>query len=109
MDTKEMLKKLIKIAENQQNIINKIAQKLPPPTDLKPAPTQKDAAQVVFDALDPTTKESVDYMYTRTGDMYIKFKEGKKSQAVYNVVFKTLQRLTNEGKVQQAYALKVAE
>ena len=109
MDTKKMIEKLVKIAESQQKIINKIAQQLPPPTDLKPAPTQKDAAQVVFDALDPAIKQSIDYMYTRSGDMWIKFKEGQKSQAVYNAVLKTLQKLTNAKKIQQAYALKVAE
>jgi hypothetical protein len=109
MDTKKMIEKLVKITESHQKIINKLAQQLPPPNELKPARTQKDAAQVVFNALQENVKDYIDYMYTRSGDMFIKFKQGKKSQAVYNVVFSTLKKLTDENKIQQAYALKIAE
>jgi len=108
MDTKKMIEKLVKIAESQQKIINKLAQKLPPPNELKPAPTQKDAADVLHRALDPLTSDAVDFLYTRGGDMFIVFKKGRTSQVAYNVILKTLQKLTDEGKVQQAYELKIA-
>ena len=117
MDTKKMIEKLVKIAESQQKIINKIAQSLPeemskyetPPNELKPNPTQKEPAKIVFEALDDKTKATVDSMFTAGGDMFVKFFNGQGNQANYNAVLNVLKDLTKKGRIQQAYALKMAD
>lgn len=109
MDTKKVLERLIKIADSQQKIINKLAQELPPPQDLKPAPTQKNPQDVLMAALTPALQSQIQLLRPRGGDMEVKFNEGQATQSNYNMVLRTLQKLTNEGKIQQAYELKLLQ
>lgn len=115
-----MIEKLVKIAEQQQKIINKIAQNLPeelskyetPPNELKPNPTQKQPAKVLFEALDDKTKATVDRIFTSGSDMFVKFFSGQSNQAIqanYNAVLNVLKALTKLGKIQQAWQLKIAD
>lgn len=106
-NTKKLLEKLVKIAESQQKMINKLAQALPPPQDLEPAPTQKSPQEVLMAALPANLKAIVVRLFTRAGDMYVKFSEGNATQANYNAVLNVMQKLTREGKIQQAFALKL--
>lgn len=121
MDTKKVIGQLVKIAEKQQRIINKLAQNMPvgdaapmggshepPPNELKPAPTQKESGKVLLESLDPVTRANVDDIFDHRGILYVRFKEGKETQSNYNAVLKVLQGLTQSGKIQQAYELKVA-
>jgi hypothetical protein len=107
MDTKKMIEKLVTIADNQQKIINKLAQQLPPPNSLKPVPTQKNAGKVLYDALPLNVQKTLAQCFARGGTMYIRFKEGQQSQAAANIIQATLQKLTDENKVQQAYTFEV--
>lgn len=107
MDTKKLLSKLVKIAESQQKMINKLAQQMPPPQDLKPAPTQKNPAEVLYASLPPALKNNIERLYVRQGDMWVSFKEGQKNQMNYNAVLNTLQKLTKDNVIQQAFELKM--
>lgn len=133
MDSKKVLEKLLKIAENQQKIIMKLAQGqgLPPdalpsskvemggghdatlshetiPTPLKPAPTQKEPDKVFYSSMTPAQQGLLAGPPTVAGkDMQVKFKPGRATQANYDGLLKLLQNLTTQNKIQSAYALKV--
>jgi hypothetical protein len=129
MDSKKVLEKLLKIAENQQKIIMKLAQlppdalptggatigggkehqlgTEPPPQDLKPNPTQHTPAKAFYDAMSPQQKALLASAPEAQGnEMRIKFK-GQPTQAGYDSLLSLLQNLTRQNKIQQAYNLKV--
>jgi len=107
MDTKKVLQQLIKIADNQQKIINKLAQELP--NRLEPNPTNKEPDQTLFNALPVSVKNNVASIKVNepASQMLVEFKSGQKTQANYNVVLKTLQDLTESNVIQHAYQLVV--
>lgn len=124
MDTKKVLQQLIKIADNQQKIINKLAQRetdvtindkpgQPKPTandlpqHLDPNKTQRDPAGALLGALPPAVKPMVAKLEARDNDMLLSFQQGKATQPNYDAVLKTMQTLTNQGVLQHAYNLKV--
>ncbi len=105
--TKQAINKLIAIADKQQKTINKLAQVLP--NHLDPEETQKDANKVLMAALPVTLQSVIQQLIEREGDMLVSFKPGQTNQANFDAVLKTLQKLTNEGKIQRAYALKLKQ
>lgn len=132
MDSKKVIEKLIRIAENQQKIIMKLAQAQglppdslptsgttfgggkeapptsePPPQSLEPARTQKTPAKVFIEAMTPQQKATLAVFPEAHGnEMRVKFKPGQATQANYDSLLKLLQNLTNQNKIQQAYQLK---
>lgn len=124
MDTKKVLQLLVRIADKQQKIINKMAQQntdlvvqdkpqgapvntAPPPTSLKPgAVSHADPGQALLAALPPNVKATVNNIKVQGPDMHVQFQPGKANQATYDAILKTLQNLTNQGVVQHAYNLK---
>lgn len=132
MDSKKVIEKLIRIAENQQKIIMKLAQALPPdslpsggatigggkehqlgseppPQHLDPAKTVHQPAKVFFDAMSPQQKALLAASpEVRGSEMHVKFKPGQATQANYDGLLKLLQSLTTQNKIQQAYQLRAA-
>ena len=113
MDTKKVISQLIKIAESQQKIINKLAQELQPagePTGAEhfdPNKAQKQAARAIIDALPPGFfQQKLVNIEERGNDMVVGFKPGQKTQPNYNVVLETMQKLTDSGALTRAYSLK---
>lgn|SRR5512135_87059 len=132
MDSKKVIEKLIKIAENQQKIILKLAQAQglppdalpsggstfggghsaqlgsePPPQKLEPSATQKNPEAVFYGAMSPAQRGLLAAApVTRDNQMQIRFKPGQATQANYDGLLKLLQNLTNQNKIQQAYQLK---
>lgn len=133
MDSKKIIEKLIKIAENQQKIIMKLAQAQglppdalptggstfggghemptatqPPPQHLEPSGTQKNPEAVFYGAMTPAQRGLLAAApVTRDNQMQIRFKPGQATQPNYDGLLKLLQNLTNQNKIQQAYQLKV--
>lgn len=133
MDTKAVIAKLVKIVGSQQKIINKLAQSLPtdidrsepftpdpaspsnpdpPPGELKPNPTQKDAAKVILEALDPAVRQQIDkdkYGMIKfkeiDGEMHVGFKPGQVTRANFDAVLNTMKGLSKLRKLQKEYKL----
>lgn len=106
MDTKKVLQQLLKIADNQQKAIAKLAQALSP-QDLTPAPTTHSPAKVFYDAMTPEQKATLSSGPEVHGsEMRISFKPGQVTQANYDGLLKLLQALTSQNKIQDAYTLK---
>lgn len=117
MDTKKVLQQLVKIADNQQRIINKLAQGLqvvdptltdqkdpskaapPAPGTLKPNAPQKLApeGQLIMSALPPAVALNVANIAVVQGAVNVTFKPGQKTQANYDAVKAAVQRLQNAG------------
>jgi hypothetical protein len=94
-DDKELIKKLFKIAENQQKIITKLAQTLP--NKLEPgSPTKKEALSILS-ALPPAVRAVVDQLEVHQGadanDVRVRFVAGKSSPQAFNAIQKTVQDL----------------
>ena len=130
MDSKKVLEKLLKIAENQQKIITKLAQALPPdalptsgttfggghsappasqplPQKLEPVKIEHQPAKVFLEAMTPQQKALLASSPEAHGnEMRIKFK-GQPTQAGYDGLLALLQNLTKQNKIQQAFNLKV--
>lgn len=112
MNSKDIINKLFAIAEKQQKIIMKIAQTvspftgqmMSPPGSLEPTKTQKDSAGTFLAALPKGVASSAK---ESGSDMLLTFSPGQKTQKNYDAALATLQKLTNEGAIQQAFNLKV--
>src|SRR5579885_1059565 len=110
MDTKKAIQTLIKIAENQQKVINKLAQQAggdlhaTPPTHIDPAKTVKDSASV-FRAAIPQGMVTDVKADDNAGSMIVTFAPGKMTQQNYDTLLGILQKLTNENKIQRQYSL----
>ncbi len=133
MDSKKVIEKLVKIAENQQKIILKLAQAQglppdalptggatfgggheaplshePPPAHLDPAKTQKNPDAVFYGAMSQGQRALLAAAPTVKGnEMQIRFKPGAATQANYDGLLSLLQSLTTQNKIQQAFQLKV--
>lgn len=108
-NTKKVLEKLLKIASNQQKIINKLAQDATPdlaPQHLDPNVSQKQSARALWDSLGPAFTGKVLTNIEEHGDeMWAGFKPGQKTQTNYDAVLKKMQELTDAGTLQRAYKL----
>ena len=126
MDQKKVLEKLLKIAENQQKIIVKLAQALPPealptsgttftPGQAAPAASQPPAQhmapkkvehqdlQAMVLAANPKLSAAIaSVAYGGPGQITVSFKPSQATQANYDAVLATVQKLENEQKIQPA-------
>lgn len=134
MDSKKVLEKLLKIAENQQKIILKLAQaqglppdalptssvqvggghgapqsSQPPPTKLEPTKIEHTPAKVFMEAMSPAQKGLlVGGPEAHGNEMRVKFKPGAATQANYDGLLALLQNLTRQNKIQQAFNLRAS-
>lgn len=126
MDSKKVLQKLLKIAENQQKIIMKLAQGLPPdslsnsqvtlsdsqkpstqppPDDLNPGGSSRTPSKALYDALDPRVKANVRHVNPPSqGKLEVLFNKGQMN-ANWSAVQKTYQDLLNRNIIFQNYQL----
>jgi hypothetical protein len=126
MDQKKVIEKLLKIAENQQKIITKLAQALPPdsvptsgatmtdgqsqapasqppPQNLKPNPQQHKDIQALVLGANPKLSASVaSVAYGGPGQINVSFKPGQATQSNYDAVLATIQGLEQAQKIQPA-------
>jgi hypothetical protein len=106
MDSKKVIEKLVKIAENQQKIINKLAQSLstePPPQSLpEPARPQFKPADAVLNALAPGLRASLVTLEEHGNEIWVKFKPGQATQARLDAITATVQKVLT----QKAYTVK---
>jgi hypothetical protein len=135
MDSKKVIEKLIKIAQTQQKIIEKLAQQVAPPgepeltvgdapanlgqapaaapnpnppaTNLKPSTAPKTAKKTIWEALPHNVQAALFDLREVDNEMHVRFNPGQQTQANYDAVLKTMQDLTNKNMLQHAYSLKV--
>lgn len=106
MDQKKVIEKLIKIAENQQEIIKKLVKaQAAPPDALHPnSPSQShpglegDAA-VINAALPPALKGAIASLSVSGNDVNVKFYPGKGTDQVFNALIKFVGQLQQAGKL----------
>jgi hypothetical protein len=129
MDYKKAFEKLVKIAENQQKIIEKMAQQIsdntdmilgdqkapdpvapPPPTNLKATPPPKREADAILAALPPDLKSALKAVEVVGGNVSLKFLPGKATQPNYDAIKAIIQQLQNGNKLPaQSYNVHVVE
>src|SRR5271166_2923530 len=103
MDTKKVLQQLVKIADNQQKIINRLAQGLQvdPPAitneQKDPAKAPPPEGQMVMNALPPAVATNVANVAVSAGKVNVTFKPGQKTQANYDAVKAVVQQLQSAG------------
>lgn len=110
MDSKKVIAQLIKIAEKQQKIINRLAQAAPAgsepaPQHLEPATTTKRPAEAILAALPPNS--GVQILEVHGEEVKVRAKPGANQQAVYNAVFKTVTQL-QQSNVLQGSSYKIS-
>ena len=116
MSDKEVLKKLLKIAENQQKAIAKLAQAVNAPANEAPAPVHpnKYEAETILGALPPQVKSLVNVLEvhpshdpTFDGEVKVQFAPGKASDAAFKAIQKTVENLASRNMLPGAsYAVK---
>ena len=91
----QIIKKLLKIAENQQKIITKLAQVLP--DRLEPGSPNKKEAMAILEALPPVVRSMVNqlevHMRPDVNEVKVRFMAGKSSPQAFNAIQKTVQDL----------------
>lgn len=132
MDQKKVLEKLLKIAENQQKIIMKLAQ-MPPaatptsevstftpgqgapaptapaPTGARPAAPPHQDLQAMMFAANPNLAHAVSSVaFAGPGAISVSFKEGQATQPNYDAVLATVKKLESERKLQGGHKVHVA-
>lgn len=107
---KEIMKKLLKIAENQQKIISKIAQTLP--NDLQHDSATKKEALAILNALPPQVRSVVDALEVHpaqdANEVKVRFVAGKSSPQAFSMIQKTVQDLQTKN-VLGGSAYKITE
>jgi hypothetical protein len=126
MDSKKIIEKLIKIAEKQQKIIEKLAQQAeltvgdpkasaaptaPAATSLTPNPTApKREADTILASLPVNLKPAVALLEVHGGTVSVKFKPGQATQQNYDAVKNLVQQLQTANKLPgQTYNVHVVE
>jgi hypothetical protein len=122
---KRIIEKLAKIVENQQKIINKLAEEVgltsgsppstgvhaPPAQKLDPNATDKKPAQHVLDALPSDLKGHVAALVEKAGvnglQFVVTFKQGQATQKNLDAVTAVVQKLINSNVIQQAHTVTV--
>lgn len=118
MDSKKIIEKLVSIAQQQQKIIHKLAQQLPPdsvpssgttftpgktgtppapppPDPNKPATQTHTEAKAIIEALPPAIKNHLVTLEVHDGTVKVRFKSPV-SDAVFNAVTNTVQKLQEQ-------------
>lgn len=95
---KDIIKKLLRIAENQQKIITKLAQgqqSLPSPD----SPTKKEALSILS-ALPPAVRSVIEQLEVHKGrdadEVKVRFIAGKSSPMAFSAIQRTVQDLQNK-------------
>jgi len=135
MDSKKVLQKLLKIAENQQKIIMKLAQQqgLPPdslpnsqvsvtdnskpapptntpPAELKPSSPSKVPSKLLFDTVNTKMPGVLKHVNPPRGnEMQLVFAPGKMTQPNYNAVLGVYQGLLSSNQIMTNYKLTYAQ
>jgi len=115
MSDQEVLKKLLKIAENQQKILIKLAQAQAPAQEL-PAPVHPNVkeAETILGALPPAVRALVGVLEVHPsndaafdGVVKVQFVPGKASDAAFKAIQKTVENLASRNMLPGAsYAIK---
>lgn len=97
MDSKKVLEKLLKIAENQQKVIQKLAQQQmgAMPQNIAPQEATKRDATAILAALPPAVKSAVANLEVHGSDVMVRFQPGKGTDQVFNAILSTVQNLQN--------------
>ncbi len=106
MDSKEVLKRLLRIADNQQKMITKLAQSIPnaqlssqpaPQHLAPPAPAHMQADKAIFVKLPQGFwTANIAGLNVRGNDVNVQFKPGKLTQANIDAVTKAVQAASND-------------
>lgn len=112
MDSKKVIEKLIKIAEQQQKIIQKLAQAVPmaapPPTAINPVAPPKREADTILQSLPPNLKGIVANIEVHGNTVSVTFQPGKSSQQSYDAVKRLIQQLQQTNQLSgQSYTVHV--
>lgn len=111
MDSKKVIEQLVKIAEKQQKIINKLAQDMnQPPAQSYSTPqvSQKRPAEAILNALPANVKAGVAILEVHGEEVRLRVKPGVNEQAVYDGVFKAVTQLQNSNVLQGgSYTIKM--
>jgi hypothetical protein len=115
MSDKDVLKKLLKIAENQQKILTKLAQAQAPATEA-PAPVHPNTkeSETILGALPPQVRALIGALEVHPsndpsfdGIVKVQFVPGKASDASFKAVQKTVENLASRNMLPgAAYAIK---
>lgn len=104
---KDLIQKLFKIAEKQQQIITKLAQQLEPqPLHVAPKHPELHPAQAVLNALPPNVAASLDNLVATRDVLEAYFKPGMASQQSLDAIVRTVQQLLSKGKLPFAYKVR---
>ena len=114
---KEVIKRLLKIADNQQKIITKLAQFADhsAPATEAPAPVSANTreAETILAALPAPVKAVVALLEVHTsrdpqfaGEVHVKFVPGKASDMAFKAIQKVVQDLGNRNLLPGAYMVK---
>lgn len=99
--TAKAIEQLVKIAEKQQKIINKLAQELSA-QQFQPQVSTKRPAEAILNALPANVRAGVQHLELHGEEVRLAVKPGANAQAVYNGVFKTVTDLQNQNVLQGA-------
>jgi len=103
----DILKKLLVIAEKQQKILTKLAQRVePPPQRIEPKHPELHVAQLVMNSLPPAIVATVQDLVAKADTLEVYFKPGKASQIALDGVVRTVQQLLAKGALPFAYKVK---
>ena len=106
---KDLIQKLLKIAEKQQQIITKMAQTMKPalePQKIEPKHPELHVAQLVLNNLPPAAAATVESIVPKADTLEVYFKPEKASQQTLDTITYTVQRLLSKGKLPFAYKVK---
>lgn len=114
MNQKKIIEQLVKIAEKQQKLINKLAQQrlgdpgAPPPPQSLPTPPHPnlDVGKTVLDALPPQVKPAIKALIPKGDTLEVSF-AGAPNQAALDAVTHTVQKLLNAKPPILPFAYKV--
>jgi hypothetical protein len=94
MDQKKVIESLIRIAENQQKIIRKLAQNAELTQSLEPKQNlTTHEAGTIMAALPPAVKAAVETLEVHGSQVVVKFHPGKASDQVFNAIVNVVNNL----------------
>ena len=113
MNTNQAIKTLLKIAQNQQKMIERLAQlsnQPLPPQHLEPVKPELHPEDVVLENLSPNVRaalRSTMPIVARGNELRVYFNPGHATQANLNYITKVVQHLVNANKLPFAYTVSV--
>lgn len=119
MDTRKTLQTLLKIAQNQQKMIEKQQKQIDKlaqlssqqlsPMRLEPVRPQLHGGDLVLSHLPKNVQDSVETImaHDASKEMRVKFKPGHTSPGAFNAIVQTVQKLVSSNQLPFAYTVKV--